>query len=64
MGLVTRDSVYILIHATRVNIAQTAEANVIVSATYALQLCVFYLIYLNKGRWERYLDNPSPGAAH
>ena len=39
---------------------QTNEAHDIASAKYALQLnvCVFYLIYLNKGRWEWY---PSPG---
>ena len=41
--------------------AQTDEANDIVSAIYmyALQLCVFYLINLNKGRWERYPDTIS-----
>ena len=50
----------ILMHnATRVNMTQTDEANDIVSAIYALQLCVFYLIYLNKGRWERYPVTPS-----
>ena len=44
--------------------AQADEANDIVSAIYALQLCVFYLIYINKDRWERYPDTPSPGTVH
>ena len=44
--------------------AQTDVANVIVSVIYALQSYVFYLIYLNKGRWERYPDTPSPGTVH
>ena len=50
-----------LIPATHVNMAQTDEANDIVYAIYALQLSVhvFYLIYLNKGRWEWYPDIPS-----
>ena len=48
----------------RVNMTQADEANVIVSAIYALQLCVFYLIHLNNSRWERYPDPPSPGNVH
>ena len=45
---------------------QADEANDIVFAIYALELCAFYLIYLNKGRWERYPDTPSilPGNIH
>ena len=42
---------------------QTDEANVIVSAIFALQLCVFYLIYLNEDRWEPIPDTP-PGTVH
>ena len=38
--------------------------NGIVSAIYALQLCLFYFIYLNKGRWERYADTLSRGTVH
>ena len=44
--------------------AQTDEAKDIVFDIYALQLCVFYLIYLNKDRWERFPDTPSPGTFH
>ena len=53
-----------LIHAMRVNMTQTDEANDIVSAIYTLQLCVFYLIHFKKGRWERYPDTPFPGTVH
>ena len=43
--------------------AHTEEANDIVSVKYALQVCIFYLIYFNKGRWEPFPDTPS-GTVH
>ena len=48
----------------RLNVAQSDEANDNFSAIYALLLCVFYLIYLNNGRWERSPDIPSPVTVH
>ena len=67
MRLVKRDSFYmlgiILIHGTLVNMAQKDLKDDFVSAIYALQLYVVYLIKINKGKGELRPGTTSPGTA-
>ena len=48
----------------RVNMAQRDTGDDFVSVIYALQLYLFFLIYLNKGKGKLRPDTHSPDTAH